>query len=66
MELKGANISLFVGFFILNSLLKFAVFLESMLLSHLAFLVICLHDSAFRAKRFHLSFKQSIFAKLAL
>lgn len=66
MELKSTNISLFVGFFVLNSLLEFAVFLEPVLLRHLAFLLICLHDSTLRAKCFHLSFKQSILAKLTL
>lgn len=64
MELKRADISLLVGFLFFEALLELTVFLEAMLLSHLAFLFIGLDNTTFRAEVFHLAVEEHIFAEL--
>ena len=65
MEGKGTDVAFFILLCLLKALLEVAVFLEAVLLSHLALLFLCLHDAAFRAEVLQLSVEHLVFAEFA-
>ena len=66
MELKRTDVAILVLLLFVQTLLKLTLLLETVLLSHLALLLLCLHNTAFPTEIAHLTVKHLIFAELTL
>ncbi len=65
MEGEGADVALFIFRLLVQALFELTVFLETVLLGHLGFLLVSLDDATFASESFQLALEDGVFAKLA-